>query len=251
VETYGGGLWHTWFDRDLSLAGRVIVETSPGKFDQRLVNVRRPILKVPTLCIHLQSNDEREAFKVNKEDHLVPLLCGAVAEQMTGAGAPSASSPSASSPSASSPSASSPSASSPSAGSWAAGQEPVLVELLAAELGVAASAIADFELTLYDTQAAALGGARREFVNGARVDNLASCFVAVEALIGHAADAAADQDGRAFAGGLAADQDVSVIALFDHEEVRATTTELVASLSCPERRTNCHRYLSLAPASKQ
>jgi len=70
VECYGGGLWHTWFDRDLSLSGRVVVRKEDGGLEQRLLRIERPMLRVPTLAIHLQTPKEREAFEVNKEDHL-------------------------------------------------------------------------------------------------------------------------------------------------------------------------------------
>lgn len=53
VQTYGGGLWHTWFDRDLSVAGRVILRADDGSFLHRLVKIKRPLLRVPTLAIHL------------------------------------------------------------------------------------------------------------------------------------------------------------------------------------------------------
>lgn len=53
VQLYGGGLWHTWFDRDLSVAGRVILRADDGSFLHRLVKITRPLLRVPTLAIHL------------------------------------------------------------------------------------------------------------------------------------------------------------------------------------------------------
>lgn len=56
----------------------------------------------------------------------------------------------------------------------------LLMALVAEQLGVAPSAIVDFELNLCDTQPAALGGAAEEFVFAGRLDNLASCWAAVE-----------------------------------------------------------------------
>eukprot|EP00091_Calanus_sinicus_P001742 TRINITY_DN11753_c0_g1_i2.p1 TRINITY_DN11753_c0_g1~~TRINITY_DN11753_c0_g1_i2.p1 ORF type:complete len:276 (+),score=110.67 TRINITY_DN11753_c0_g1_i2:71-829(+) len=83
VECYGGGLWHTWFDRDLTLAGCVVVKEGDGSFVRKLVNIKRPILRVPSLCIHLQSADERLTFAPNKENHMQPILSMVAADLNT------------------------------------------------------------------------------------------------------------------------------------------------------------------------
>ena len=45
VETYGGGLWHTWLDRDLGLAGRVVVANSDGySYSHHLVHIAKPLV---------------------------------------------------------------------------------------------------------------------------------------------------------------------------------------------------------------
>jgi aspartyl aminopeptidase len=49
VKTCGSGMWHTWFDRDLSVAGRVLLRRKDGELVHELVRVRRPILCIPSL----------------------------------------------------------------------------------------------------------------------------------------------------------------------------------------------------------
>lgn len=171
VETYGGGLWHTWFDRDLSVSGRVIVRGDDGAVEMKLVRLERPVLRVPTLCIHLQSPDERKAFEVNKEDHLQPILAMAAERGLTTGDAAGA---------AGADGAANAAADGAPAG-WEGSQDPLLVSLISEHLGVQPSQIADFELNLYDTHRAAVFGGRSEFLVSARLDNLASCYMATEA----------------------------------------------------------------------
>lgn len=72
VETYGGGLWNTWFDRDLSVAGRVFVHSNDSIIE-RLVHIKQPILRIPTLAIHLDRSVS-DGFKFNNETQLCPIL---------------------------------------------------------------------------------------------------------------------------------------------------------------------------------
>lgn len=98
IETYGSGIWHSWFDRDLSVAGRIIVADSKGNFSSKLVNVERPILRIPTLAIHrktsvLEENTSlmiqpvdrnvNEKLIFNQETEFVPIL-GLLEKQLNG-----------------------------------------------------------------------------------------------------------------------------------------------------------------------
>lgn len=73
------GLWRTWFDRDLAVAGRVVYKED-GKLKQALVHVARPILSIPNLAIHLELDRDKFVFK--KEDHLKPILASAAAARL-------------------------------------------------------------------------------------------------------------------------------------------------------------------------
>ena len=189
VETYGGGQWHTWFDRDLSLAGRVIVAQDASRFVSRLVHIQRPLLRVPTLAIHL-NRSVNEAFTFNHEDQLQPIL--GLASMLN-----------------------EPDQSMAAVPGLSAKHHPVLLELLAQELDVPVSAIQDFELSLYDTQPPAVGGVSNEFLFAPRIDNQMSCFCATEALVASVLDLDA----------LNTSQSIRAIALFDHEEVGSVSNQ--------------------------
>ena len=69
TECYGGGNWNSWFDRDLKVAGRLLV-SKENKIHSTLVHIDEPIMRVPHLAIHLQRgmNDQ---FSINKETHII------------------------------------------------------------------------------------------------------------------------------------------------------------------------------------
>ena len=72
VEVYGGALLNSWLDRDLGLAGRVVVRTLDGP-QVRLVRVHRPVLRVPQLAIHLDRDIRESGLKLDPQQHLVPI----------------------------------------------------------------------------------------------------------------------------------------------------------------------------------
>ena len=72
VEVYGGALFNSWLDRDLGLAGRVVVRTLDGP-QVRLVRVHRPVLRVPQLAIHLDRDIRESGLKLDPQQHLVPI----------------------------------------------------------------------------------------------------------------------------------------------------------------------------------
>jgi aspartyl aminopeptidase len=73
VEVYGGPLLNSWLDRDLGLAGRVVVRGPDGP-QVRLIRIHRPVLRVPQLAIHLDSDMRADAgLKLDPQQHLVPI----------------------------------------------------------------------------------------------------------------------------------------------------------------------------------
>lgn len=162
VEVYGGVLLAPWFDRDLSLAGRVTVKDEAG-LRHLLVNFERPIAIIPSLAIHLDRT-ANEGRALNAQEQMRPVLLQ--------------------------------------------NPEPGLTfkALLARELANSGNTlnendILDFDLSFYDTHKAAVVGLEEEFLASARLDNLLSCFVGLNAFLSAEGDQSA------------------VLALFDHEEV--------------------------------
>jgi aspartyl aminopeptidase len=143
VEPYGGVLLHTWLDRDLSIAGRVTFMQA-GKRRTELLDFRRPLLRVPSLAIHLQRELATDGLKLNPQQHAVPLLGMQGVPDVT---------------------------------------QLVCDELEAQSIAsLAPRDVLAFDLMLHDTQPPCLGGARGELVLAPRLDNLASCHAAVSAL---------------------------------------------------------------------
>ncbi len=146
VEVYGGALLNPWFDRDLSLAGRVVFKNAAGKVKSTLVNYEKPIASIPSLAIHL----DREANKnrnINPQTHIPPVLMKAGNDNTDF-------------------------------------RDLLLAKLQHDQPDSGAEKVMDYELSFYDTQAPALIGLNDDFIASARLDNLLSCFVGMKALIG-------------------------------------------------------------------
>ncbi|CAL3964732.1 unnamed protein product [Diplocarpon coronariae] len=213
VETYGGGIWHTWFDRDLSIAGRAMVRDGKGNIMQKLVKVDRPILRIPTLAIHL---DRSASFEPNKETELFPIA-GLVAAELNRTGERREEKEE----------------------KGAVGAEgeggfrplkllserhhPYVVEIIAEHAGVSVEDVVDFEMVLYDTQKACIGGINNELIFSARLDNLGMTYCAIEGLIESVSSPSA----------LDKEPCIRLTTCFDHEEIGSTSAHGAASNLLP------------------
>ena len=224
VECYGGGLWHTWFDRDLAVAGRAMVKGADGSMEMRLVHVKKPILRIPNLAVHFGGS---VPFEFNKESQLLPIT-GLVSAELNRTGK---------------------TADETKKEEGETEREnsyeplkapkqrhhPHLINLVAQEAGCKPDDILDFELLLYDAQPACIGGLNDEFVFGARLDNLGMTYCAVEGLI----------QSLAAPTTLGTDSTIRLIACFDHEEIGSMSAQGADSNMLPA----VIRRLSVLPSS--
>ena len=159
VEVYGGILNNSWLDRDLGVAGRLTLPDG----SHVLVDVGRPIARVPQLAVHLDRGVNTEGLTLDPQQHLRPVW-GVGAAEPGGFGR------------------------------W-------IAELAGTDLP------AFWELCLYDVQPAAVIGADSSLLASGRLDNLLSCWAAIDAIIEAEPTEA-----------------IAVVVLNDHEEVGSSPT---------------------------
>ncbi|KAG7057346.1 aminopeptidase I zinc metalloprotease [Colletotrichum scovillei] len=184
VAPYAGALNQTWWDRDLSIGGRVIVrDPETNKTSTKLVRLDWPIARIPTLAPHFgvgmmgQNNPETQAVPIIGLDSSDPDAASATPVEPLGP-----------------------------KGAFVNTQPPKLVKLVSKELGLASpTEIVNWELELYDSQPAQTGGLDREFIFGGRIDDKVCSWAALTGLL------AADSDPK--------DGIIKLVALFDDEEI--------------------------------
>ncbi len=143
VEVYGGPILNTWFDRPLSVAGKVAVR-SEDVFAPKIIMIdfKRPILTIPNLAIHLNRN-VNSGVEINNQVDILPLL-GMAGEEVN---------------------------------------ESEFMDALAKEAGVSREEILDFELGVYCFEEGTEVGLNNEFISSPRIDNISSVQACLTALI--------------------------------------------------------------------
>ena len=154
TEVYGSPIMSTWFDRPLTLAGRVIVRSQDVmRPDTMLLHIKRPLLQISNLAIHF-NRQVNDGVKLSRQKDVLPLL-GQITSQLE-------------------------------AGNLLLN---VILEELGKQRPVSREDILDFDLYLADTAPACTFGVHNEFISSGRLDDLSMCFAGLEAIL-----AAADSD---------------------------------------------------------
>ena len=146
VEVYGGVLLHPWFDRDLSLAGRVFFRDSQGNMQRVLIDFCRPIAIIPSLAIHLD-REANSGRAVNSQTEVNPVLHIGQDEKVPTI------------------------------------RELISAQLASQHPGLDVAVVLDYELCFYDVNPPAMVGLNDAFIASARLDNLLSCYVSLRTLI--------------------------------------------------------------------
>lgn len=143
TEVYGGPILYTWFDRPLSIAGRVIVKGSDALHPAtRLLKIDRPLMCISHLAIHF-NRAVNDGNKLSKQTDMLPIIAK-VNDKLE--------------------------------------SENMLLKLVARELDIEINDILDFDLMLYDTQSACTFGMNDEFISCGRLDDLSMAHAGITAL---------------------------------------------------------------------
>jgi aspartyl aminopeptidase len=145
VEVYGGALFAPWFDRDLSLAGRVTFRTSHGDMQSRLIDFRRPIATIPSLAIHL-NRGVNDALSINAQTDLPPIVAHCLEPERDL-------------------------------------RDILRTQLIHEHADCSVEQVLDYELSFYDIQPPSTLGLEDDFFSSARLDNLLSCHAGLTALL--------------------------------------------------------------------
>ena len=146
VEIYGGVLLAPWFDRDLSIAGRVTCSDTTGQRLSLLIDFKKPVVTIPSLAIHL-NRDIHKNRTINPQQELVPILCDLPDQSEAGF------------------------------------RELLLDQIHQEHPEANIQAVTDYELSCYDTQGTQQVGLRGDFLASARLDNLLSCYTGLRSLL--------------------------------------------------------------------
>ena len=193
IETYGGGLWHTWLDRDLSVCGKVVYYDKEKKLSTKIIKCNEPIFFIPNCPPHLKSAEEKSALKINNESHLKPLIATVICnldedknedknkDKKLGKTL----------------------------------RKVILNEVnknLDENNKINGDDIVSYDLVLYDTQPSNLIGVNKEFVASGRMDNLGSSIPALYSMLESSKDEILNEQTS-----------INMIALFDNEEIGSLT----------------------------
>ena len=144
TEVYGGPIMSTWFDRPLTIAGRVIVRGQDALNPQTLLlHVKRPLLQISNLAIHF-NRQVNDGVKLSKQKDMLPIL-GIINDELE--------------------------------------KGNLLMNIICSELSIKPEQVLDFDLYLADATPACTFGVHDEFLSSGRLDDLSMCFAGLEAMI--------------------------------------------------------------------